>query len=311
MALFTASSVACGVSDSQALLIAGRFAQGIGGALSSSVIIAIVVTEFPEARERAKAMSAYIFVAVGGGSIGLLVGGVLTQALNWHWIFFINVPIGVVTFVFGRILIEENDGPGLRAGLDVLGVNPGHGGVDGRHLCHHQATGYDWASDRTLGLGGVAVLLLCCLRGHGGQTGEPDHAAAYSAHPDPDQLQHHPWFSGHRSVRDVLPRGPLSRERVGLQPHTDRSRLPALLGDDGPAFGRGDRPSDWGQACRPFRSSPSPGPVCPPPTPAWARGSSMSPCRCRPPSVSPYSGPSPPTTVRRWWLRLTRSPMPR
>ena len=137
MALFTASSVACGVSDSQALLIAGRFAQGIGGALSSSVTIAIVVTEFPEARERAKAMSAYIFVAVGGGSIGLLVGGVLTQALNWHWIFFINVPIGVVTFVFGRILIEENDGPGLRAGLDVLGVNPGHGGVDGRHLCHH------------------------------------------------------------------------------------------------------------------------------------------------------------------------------
>ena len=65
------------------------------------------MTEFPEPAERAKAMSAYIFVAVGGGSIGLLVGGILTQALNWHWIFFINVPIGVLTFVFGRVLIRR------------------------------------------------------------------------------------------------------------------------------------------------------------------------------------------------------------
>ena len=81
--------------------MAGRFLQGIGGALSSSVIIAIIVTEFPEPAERAKAMSAYLFVAVGGGSIGLLVGGVLTQSLSWHWIFFINVPIGIATLLLG------------------------------------------------------------------------------------------------------------------------------------------------------------------------------------------------------------------
>ena len=160
VALFTASSVACGVSQSQALLIAGRFVQGIGGALSSSVIIAIVVTEFPEARERAKAMSAYIFVAVGGGSIGLLVGGVLTQALNWHWIFFINVPIGVVTFVFGRMLIEENDAPGLRGGVDWLGSVLVTVALMVGIYAITQATRYGWASPHTLGLGGAAVLLL-------------------------------------------------------------------------------------------------------------------------------------------------------
>ena len=93
--LFTGASIMCGVAQSQGELIAGRFLQGIGGAFSSSVIIAIIVTEFPEAGERSRAMSAYIFVAVGGGSIGLLVGGILTQALSWHWIFFINVPIGI------------------------------------------------------------------------------------------------------------------------------------------------------------------------------------------------------------------------
>ena len=107
IASFTVASVICGVAVSPAMLVAGRFVQGIGGALSASVIIAIIVTEFPEPAERAKAMSAYIFVAVGGGSIGLLVGGVLTQTLSWHWIFFINVPIGVVTFLLGRALIRR------------------------------------------------------------------------------------------------------------------------------------------------------------------------------------------------------------
>ena len=112
IALFTVSSAVCGLATGQAMLIIGRFVQGIGGALSASVIIAIIVTEFPEAAERAKAMSAYVFVAVGGGAIGLMVGGVLTQALDWHWIFFINVPIGIATLVLGWILVLENDGLG-------------------------------------------------------------------------------------------------------------------------------------------------------------------------------------------------------
>jgi MFS family permease len=142
------------------MLIVGRFAQGIGGAFSSSVIIAIIVTEFPETGERAKAMSAYIFVTVGGGSIGLLVGGVLTQAINWHWIFFINVPIGVATLVFGRALIEENVGIGVRDGVDVAGSVLVTLALMLGIYAITQASRYGWASAHTLGLGGVAVLLL-------------------------------------------------------------------------------------------------------------------------------------------------------
>jgi EmrB/QacA subfamily drug resistance transporter len=121
LAVFTAASAVCGLADSQGLLIAARFVQGAAGALSTSVILAIIATEFHDSHERARAMSAYIFVAVGGGSIGLLAGGILTQALNWHWIFFINLPIGAVALVLGALLVPENKGLGVGQGIDVLG----------------------------------------------------------------------------------------------------------------------------------------------------------------------------------------------
>src|ERR1051326_5241938 len=105
--VFTLGSVACGIADDQMLLVAARLVQGIGGAVSSSVIVAIIVTEFTEPAARARAMSTYIFTAVGGGSIGLLLGGALTQSIDWHWIFFINVPIGVLAAILGRTLIKD------------------------------------------------------------------------------------------------------------------------------------------------------------------------------------------------------------
>jgi EmrB/QacA subfamily drug resistance transporter len=95
LGVFTAASVACGLAPSALALIAARFVQGAAGAAASSVILAIIATEFPEDNERASAMSGYMFVSVAGGSLGLLVGGALTQALSWHWIFLINVPIGL------------------------------------------------------------------------------------------------------------------------------------------------------------------------------------------------------------------------
>jgi EmrB/QacA subfamily drug resistance transporter len=119
--LFTAASILCGVADSQAMLIGARLIQGVGGAVASSVILAIIVTEFPERAEQAKAMGMYAFVSAGGGSIGLLAGGALTQSLSWHWIFFVNVPIGAVALLLGWVLIEENEGIGLAGGVDVLG----------------------------------------------------------------------------------------------------------------------------------------------------------------------------------------------
>src|SRR5436853_175645 len=110
-----------GFASGQAVLVGARFVQGIGGAVSSSVIVAIIVTEFTDAAARARAMSTYIFVAVGGGSIGLLLGGALTQSIDWHWIFFINLPIGLAAALLGRRLIRDNAGIGLSPGGDVLG----------------------------------------------------------------------------------------------------------------------------------------------------------------------------------------------
>src|ERR1700756_2556271 len=106
--VFTAASALCGVAPSQGFLIAARFIQGIGAAVQASVILAIIVTEFPEAADRARAMSAYVFVAVAGGALGLLARGVLTQTLSWNWIFFVTLPIGALTVVLGRILIPAD-----------------------------------------------------------------------------------------------------------------------------------------------------------------------------------------------------------
>ena len=158
--VFTVSSMMCGIAQTQTELIVGRFFQGIGGAFSSSVIIAIVITEFPDPAERARAMSAYIFVAVGGGSIGLLVGGILTQALDWHWIFFINVPIGVFTFIFGRMLIDENIGLGIRTGVDVVGSVLITVSLMIGIYAISTATQYHWLSPHTLGFVGASVVLL-------------------------------------------------------------------------------------------------------------------------------------------------------
>ncbi len=160
VALFTASSLVCSLAQNQATLITARFFQGMGGAISTSVIVAIIVTEFSGARERAKAMSAYMFVAVGGGSIGLLVGGLLTQAVNWHWIFVINVPIGITTLVLGSFLIKENPGLGVREGLDVRGsLLMTLSLVIGIYAIVTASTN-GWLSAHTLGFGAVSVVLM-------------------------------------------------------------------------------------------------------------------------------------------------------
>ena len=157
--LFTLASIVCGAADSQTMLIASRFVQGIGGALSSSVIVAIIVTEFPSAIERGKAMSAYVFVAVGGGSIGLFAGGVLTQFLSWHWIFFVNVPIGITTLILGRFLIVENIGLGIKQGVDWVGSALVTLSVMVAIYAIVTVTNYGWASTHTYLYVGIALAL--------------------------------------------------------------------------------------------------------------------------------------------------------
>ncbi len=122
LAIFTTASLVCAASESQAMLIGARFVQGIGGALASAVILGMIVTMFPEPREQAKAIGIYGFVASAGGTIGLLTGGILTQAIGWHWIFLINLPIGIATAYGALRLVEGRRGIGLGHGADVPGA---------------------------------------------------------------------------------------------------------------------------------------------------------------------------------------------
>jgi MFS family permease len=122
LAVFTGASLLCGLAQSQEMLIGARFVQGVGGALTSGVILGIIVTMFPDPREQLKAIGVYSFVASAGASIGLLAGGVLTQGINWHWIFFVNLPIGVATALLAIRLVDRDAGIGLSKGADVLGA---------------------------------------------------------------------------------------------------------------------------------------------------------------------------------------------
>src|ERR1700704_5549094 len=160
LVLFTAASVLCGIASSQGMLIAFRLLQGAGGAVASSVILAIIVTEFPERADQAKAMGLYAFVSAGGGSIGLLAGGALTQSLDWHWIFFVNVPIGALAFLLGWALIDENEGIGLAGGVDVLGSILITLATMIGAFAIVKSTEYGIFSARTLGAGGGSLALL-------------------------------------------------------------------------------------------------------------------------------------------------------
>jgi len=158
--LFTIASAICGTARTPELLVAARFAQGLGSALSAGVIIAIIVTGFPEPRERARAMSAFAFTVAGGGSLGLLAGGFLTQSMNWHWVFFINLPIGLATLVAGAALVADDAGAGLRRGVDVAGSVLVTAAVMTAVYAIVTADGSGWTSARTLGLAAASAVLM-------------------------------------------------------------------------------------------------------------------------------------------------------
>ncbi|HUA73259.1 MAG TPA: DHA2 family efflux MFS transporter permease subunit [Solirubrobacteraceae bacterium] len=122
LVVFTLASLLCGLSDDQTLLVIARFVQGAGGAATSAVVLGMIVTMFPEPAEQAKAIGVYGFVASAGGSIGLLAGGVLTQAIDWHWIFFINVPIGLATGFAALRLLDDIHLPAASKSIDLPGA---------------------------------------------------------------------------------------------------------------------------------------------------------------------------------------------
>jgi EmrB/QacA subfamily drug resistance transporter len=159
LTVFTTASLLCGLSQNQEMLIGARFVQGIGGALTSAVILGMIVTMFPEPREQAKAIGVYGFVASAGGTIGLLVGGVLTEAIAWHWIFFVNLPVGIATALLAVRLVAERPGIGFGEGADILGAVLITSGLMLGVYTILEVSENGWGSTQTLVLGGISLAL--------------------------------------------------------------------------------------------------------------------------------------------------------
>ena len=163
VALFTIASLLCGIAQTQGELLAGRFLQGLGSAGASSAVLALIVIEFPGAAERAKAMSVYTFVLVSGGSLGLVLGGALTDAIDWHWIFFVNLPIGLAALVLGRRMIDDDKGQGLGEGVDWLGSVLITASLMAGIFAIIKVPEYGWGSAHTLGFLALSGVLLGAL----------------------------------------------------------------------------------------------------------------------------------------------------
>jgi EmrB/QacA subfamily drug resistance transporter len=161
LGVFVAASILCGASQSESMLIGARLLQGIGGAMTSAVILGMIVTMFPQPAEQAKAVGVYAFVASAGGAVGLLVGGVITQVISWHWIFFVNAPIGLATAIFARRLLEKDEGIGFSKGADALGaVLITASLMLGVYTIVEPAAKDGWGAATTLGLGAGSLALL-------------------------------------------------------------------------------------------------------------------------------------------------------
>jgi EmrB/QacA subfamily drug resistance transporter len=159
--LFTVASLACGLATSQGVLVAARAVQGLGGAVVSAVALSLVMVLFTETGERAKAMGIFGFVLSGGGTAGVLLGGVLTDLFSWHWIFFINIPIGVGVVLLSRTLLPEEH-PHAQAGtrLDLAGAITVTAALMVAVYAVVNAHDKGWTSAQTLGLLAAALVLL-------------------------------------------------------------------------------------------------------------------------------------------------------
>ncbi len=160
IALFTAASIACGLSTTQELLIVARAVQGLGGAVVSAVALSLMMTLFTEPAERAKAMGIFGFVASGGGSLGVLLGGILTDVLNWHWIFLVNVPVGVLVLVLTLKLVPRTGGVEGAAKLDIAGAVTVTASLMLAVYAIVNGNEVGWGTARTLGLLAAAGVLL-------------------------------------------------------------------------------------------------------------------------------------------------------
>ena len=163
IALFTGASLMNGIAGSSSVLIGGRALQGLGAALVSPAALSIVMTTFAEGRERTKALGIWSAIAAGGGAVGLIIGGLLTTELSWRWVFFINLPIGIIAFVLGLRYIHNTRAEQRPETVDVLGATTVTAGLLVLVYDIVKAQEYGWLSGRTLGLFAVAVALLAAF----------------------------------------------------------------------------------------------------------------------------------------------------
>jgi EmrB/QacA subfamily drug resistance transporter len=160
VSIFTVASLGCGIATSQAMLIGARAVQGIGGAIVSAVALSLLMTLFTEQADRAKAMGVFGFVLSGGGVIGVLAGGILTDVLNWHWIFLVNLPVGVLVYFLSLRLLPAAHGPGATGRVDVAGAITVTGALMLAVYAIINGNEEGWGSAQTLGLLAVSAALL-------------------------------------------------------------------------------------------------------------------------------------------------------
>jgi EmrB/QacA subfamily drug resistance transporter len=160
LVVFTAASLACGLAAGPQFLVAARFVQGAGAAMVSAVSLGMIVGLYTEQRDRVRALAKFSFVGAAGASIGLVLGGVLTQAISWHWIFFVNLPIGAVAIACGLRLLPADRGAGLAEGADALGAALVTAGLMAGSYALVGTAQDGWGSARTLGFAATAVVLL-------------------------------------------------------------------------------------------------------------------------------------------------------
>jgi EmrB/QacA subfamily drug resistance transporter len=165
VALFTAASAVCGFSNSQGMLIAARAVQGVGGAVVSAVALSLMITLFTEPAEQAKAMGIFGFVASGGGSLGVLLGGILTDALDWHWIFLVNVPVGVLVVVLTLAVVPSARVATAAQRLDLAGAVTATASLVTAVYAVVNGNEVGWLTARTLGLLGASLVLLAIFLG--------------------------------------------------------------------------------------------------------------------------------------------------
>src|SRR5580698_9945823 len=161
--LFTLASLACGIANSQILLVAARAVQGLGGAVVSAVSLSLIMNLFTESADRAKAMGVYGFVCAGGGSIGVLLGGLLTNLLSWHWIFLVNLPIGVAVYALCVALLPAGRGNAHGERLDVAGAISVTASLMLAVYAIVNGNEAGWTSVQTLGLLFAALALLAAF----------------------------------------------------------------------------------------------------------------------------------------------------